>query len=83
MYMYLFKCYIRVATHQGKVRETFFEVRELPGNFGKCQSFSILSHVREMSGNFIMVSNSFIFGHAYSTWGEGDVLPVDLNPASG
>ena len=45
-------------------------------------SFSILSYVREMLGNFI-ISNSFNFGHAYSTWGEGDVLPVDLNPASG
>ena len=47
----------RVATCQGNVREkqNFLQVKEKSGNFEKMSgNFSHLTHVRELSGNFVM-----------------------------
>ena len=48
---------IRVATCQGNVREkqNFLQAREKSGNFEKMSgNFSHFTHVRELSGNFVM-----------------------------
>ena len=47
----------RVATCQGNVREkqNFLQVREKSGNFERMSgNFGHLTHVRELSGNFVM-----------------------------
>ena len=62
-----------VATGQGKVREKqiFLQVREKSGNFEKMSgNFGHLTHVRELSGNFVMSCQGIVREFCHDTFLE-------------